>query len=130
MAIPKLDPRLRARNVVSHPIAAIGSALILFAIGCRGPAVDDGDNIELQSSAVANPTTPVTKAATVKPPTTGAGKKAATPTVWVVMKSQANAAAAGKGKDWKSKGQAVVNALTSNATSSQASLKAFLGSRA
>src|SRR4051812_25561778 len=124
MANPKFDARLRARNIIlSNHLAALGSALVLAAIGCNAPG-GDGSHVELHAAlaAPANPTNPaaVTKAATVtRPPAAAAAK----PTVWVILKSQTNPGTAAKGKDWKGKGQAVYNALTTNAASSQGSLK-------
>ena len=122
---PKFETRLPATNFVVRHAAVLGAALMLSALGCKGPVAADG-NVELQSSAVANPSAPVTKAAVVS---TASKAKSSNPTVWVILKTQANPAPAAKGKDWKGKGQAVFSSLTSTASTSQAGLKSFLGSR-
>ncbi len=140
MSDPKLAPRSRAHNSVSLQIAAFAFALIPFANGCRGPAADE-PAVTVETSALVAPNasappangvpaaapakTPPGKAALAAPPSTAPAK----PTVWVILKSQVNPAPAAQGKDWKGKGQAVFNTLTANASSSQASLKGFLGTR-
>lgn len=132
MSQSKLHTRPTDHKLFSPPVVLLASATLVFAIGCQSPFTDSADDVERQSSAVAVPSAskggarPVTKSPHVLPAPAPAS---ATPTVWVVLKSQANPAAAAKGKDWKGRGQAVFNALTANATSSQASLKAFLRGR-
>ena len=69
------------------------------------------------------------KAALPTPPTVAlppGGKQ----TAWVLMRQQASLAQAASAKDWKSRGAAVYQALTSTAQSSQAGLSADLTARA
>jgi subtilisin family serine protease len=148
--MPHPNNVIRPRVVAfpSHWIAILGSLAALLALGCKpGPAGGDRQDPIAAAAAVASPgaTAPTvigatsaaidpasTVAATVHPPASSLGAKAAAqPTVWVILKSQANAAAAAAtSTDWNSKGQAVYNALTGTATSSQAGLVGYLSSRA
>jgi subtilisin family serine protease len=127
----QFDTCLHAHRLFSRQVAVLAATLILFAIGCQSPFVDDADDTERQSSPVTAPSVTkaaspsVTKAAAAPAPAAASS----TPTVWVILKSQINPAAAARGKDWKGKGKAVFNALTANASSSQASLKRFLDGR-
>src|SRR5688572_24383810 len=124
------DPKLAARvhKLVSLQVTALAIALIPFANGCTGPAAEE-PAVKVETASLAAPnasvppstgapaaapvTPPLGKAALAAPPSTAPAK----PTVWVIMKSQANAnaTAAAQGKDWKGKGQAVFGTLTANA---------------
>lgn len=73
--------------------------------------------------AGANKKSPTPPASVTPPP---GGKK----TVWVLMKQQPNLTPAKSQKDWKARGQAVYQALTSTAQTSQAAISTSLKNRA
>ncbi len=138
-------PRLRPPKRLSYPVAALGSLAAVLALGCKAPGPnDDGRQAPVVAGAAVASAAPVvigatsaaidpasTVAATANSPAQPASKAPAQPTVWVILKNQVNTtAAATAAKDWKGKGQAVFNALTGMATTSQASLIGFLNSRA
>ena len=146
--MPHLNNVIRLRSVpVSYRVATLGSLAALLALGCKEPGPGDGKQHapiavgaavasagSIAPTVVGATSAPIdpasTVAATVHSSAPPSAKAAAQSTVWVVLKSQANAtAAAAASRDWKSKGQAVFNSLTGAATSSQAGLVGFLSSR-
>src|SRR3954462_2854304 len=119
--------RVPPPRFVPSRTAVYGALLVLFAIGCREPAANDKAEVVAVAATLTSDAPAVTNAATVTSKATAAAKQT---TVWVLLKTQANALAAGKAsKDWKGKGQAVYNALTTTASSSQASVKTFPNTR-
>lgn len=138
MANTSDEIRLPPANAVSRRLAAVGFAAVLFAVGCKtsggDPAASEEETTTV-AAATAGPAASSSSSGAVSSTAQAVASKAsaapAKPTVWVVLKSQANAAQAAKAnKDWKGKGQAVFNALTTTASSSQANLKSFLSTRA
>jgi subtilisin family serine protease len=94
-----------------------------------GQGQSRGETFESRPSALSAPAAAGGKTALPTPPTVApppAGKE----TVWVLMRQQASLAQAASAKDWKSRGAAVYQALTSTAQSSQAALSADLTARA
>ena len=124
MPHPTAVVRPRPSGFLSLRAAALGPLLALLAIGCKEPSPTDGGHQvaigaaaavagsdSTAAPAVIGATGPAidpasTVAAAVQPSRPAASKAATQPTVWVILKSQANAtAAATTSKDWKGKGR-------------------------
>src|SRR6187397_3351867 len=112
-------------SAASRFLAYISLISLMLLAACGQNVRDDKTSEASSTKHQALSVQPVAKPARTTPPTTvapPAGKQ----TVWVVMKQQASLAQAKTVKDWKARGQAVYNALTTAAKNSQASLTASL----
>jgi subtilisin family serine protease len=117
----------------SNRLKILFCSALVFLTGCgvdkQQTSGSDSESLGSQQSAIKiaapNPKNPPPKAALPsKPPAPGTKK-----TVWVLMRQQPSLTQAKSQKDWKARGRAVYQVLTSNAQTSQAALSQSLTNR-